>query len=293
MAKIHLVLGAGGARGMAHIGIIEELEKDGHEIVEIVGCSMGAVVGGVYCAGHLNEYKEWLLALTKSAVFKLMDFTLTTRGFLKGERIFSHILDMFGTHQIENFDIPFTAVAFDLHQHNEVYFTKGDLYQALRASISIPGIFTPVYLKEQILVDGGVANPLPLNLIKKPAADDHFTIAVNINAHAKTSLPVKQDMIEEKDEKTSNSWPFNLSIFKKNHESTPSLSLIELLQTSYDTTQDRVTKLMIDQYKPDLLIEIPRSTCGIFEFYKAKDLIELGRSEYKKSIVNHPQLNQA
>ena len=139
MAKVHLVLGAGGARGMAHIGVIEELEKEGHEIVDVVGCSMGAVVGGIYAAGYLNEYKDWLLTLTKSTVWGLLDFTFTSQGFLKGEKVFDTILEMTGPLKIEDLNIPFTAIAAEVRRKEEVVFKKGDLYQALRASISIPG----------------------------------------------------------------------------------------------------------------------------------------------------------
>jgi len=144
MAKIRLVLGSGGARGIAHIGVIEELLNEGHEIVEVVGCSMGAVVGCIFCAGHLQSYKEWLLTLTRSAVFNLTDFTFTRQGFVKGEKVFSTILDMTGPQDIENLPIPFTAVATNMANMREVHINKGDLFRALRASIAITGIFTPV-----------------------------------------------------------------------------------------------------------------------------------------------------
>ncbi len=275
MAKVHLVLGAGGARGMAHIGIIEELEKAGHEIVEIIGCSMGAVVGGIYCAGHLPAYRDWLLTLSKGSVFKLMDFTLTTQGFLKGEKIFSTILDMCGQQEIENFDIPFTAVATDLHGLEEVHLSSGDLYQALRASISIPGIFTPVYHENKILVDGGVVNPVPVDLVKKKESGA-LVVAVDINAPDRTAP--ETDLSDETE--NNHGWPFNLPFFNK-RSNTPSLSLIELLQTSYNATQNRLTEAMISLHRPDILIEIPRNSCGIFEFYKAAELIELGRQKWQ------------
>lgn len=279
MAKVHLVLGAGGARGMAHIGVIEELERQGHEIIEVIGCSMGAVVGGIYCAGHLQPYKEWLLSLNKSSVWKLLDFTFTTQGFLKGEKVFETILTMTGPQSIEDLPIPFTAVATDMHRMKEVIITKGDLFQALRASISIPGIFVPVKNEDTILVDGGVLNPLPLNLVEpKPGA---IVVAVNINAKKDLLLTTKEEQQPEEDTPNKSwlpiQWPFSR---KNNPDGPPSFSLIDLMQTSYDYTQDRLTEMLIEAYKPDVLVNIPRNTCSTFEFYRAKEIIALGKHKY-------------
>lgn len=291
MAKIHLVLGSGGARGMTHIGVIEALEEQGHEIVEIIGCSMGAVVGGIYCTGFLPAYRDWLLTLNKSSVFKLMDFTLTTHGFLKGEKVFGHILDMCGQQDIEKFKIPFTVVTTDVLKQEEVLFTSGDLYQALRASISIPGIFTPIYTKNQILVDGGVVNPLPVNLVHKQDKNA-LVVAVNINAqpkittqqHAKEEDETNTGATKAKKTKTT-PWPFNMPFFKKNSNLVSSKSVFELLQTSYDSTQNRLTKAMIDLHKPDFVINVSRNSCGVFDFYKAEQMIELGMQKAEKMML--------
>ncbi|WP_417588825.1 patatin-like phospholipase family protein [Owenweeksia hongkongensis] len=276
MAKVRLILGSGGARGIAHIGVIEELINDGHEIVEVVGCSMGAVVGGIFCAGHLQPYKEWLLTLTRSSVFSLTDFTFTRQGFVKGEKVFSTILDMTGPLNIEDLPIPFTAVSTDIGTMTEVHINKGNLFSALRASIAIPGIFTPVIEGKNMLVDGGVLNPLPIDLVSKNEGD--LVVAVNINS--KDSSPIKSSP-KPQDEPQKNwipiSWPFH----KKDQENQPpSYSLIDLLQTSYDHTQDRLTEMIIKHYKPDLVVNIPRSSCATFEFYRAKEMIEFGKKAY-------------
>ncbi|AEV34129.1 putative esterase of the alpha-beta hydrolase superfamily [Owenweeksia hongkongensis DSM 17368] len=276
MAKVRLVLGSGGARGIAHIGVIEELINDGHEIVEVVGCSMGAVVGGIFCAGHLQPYKEWLLTLTRSSVFSLTDFTFTRQGFVKGEKVFSTILDMTGPLNIEDLPIPFTAVSTDIGTMTEVHINKGNLFSALRASIAIPGIFTPVIEGKNMLVDGGVLNPLPIDLVSKNEGD--LVVAVNINS--KDSSPIKSSP-KPQDETQKNwipiSWPFH----KKDQENhPPNYSLIDLLQTSYDHTQDRLTEMIIKHYKPDLVVNIPRSSCATFEFYRAKEMIEFGKKAY-------------
>lgn len=290
MAKVRLILGSGGARGIAHIGVIEELINDGHEIVEVVGCSMGAVVGGIFCAGHLQPYKDWLLTLTRSSVFNLTDFTFTRQGFVKGEKVFSTILDMTGPQNIEDLPIPFTAVATDIGNMTEVHINKGDLFRALRASIAIPGIFTPVNEGKNILVDGGVLNPLPVNLVEKKPGE--IVVAVNINSKDVLPIKVSRNKQEENQKSwTSISWPFS----KKNNENhTSKYSLIDLLQTSYDHTQDRLTEMIIKHYQPDLVVNIPRSSCATFEFYRAKEMIELGKKAYleAKSKKSKPETSE-
>lgn len=278
MAKVKLVLGSGGARGIAHIGVIEELINDGHEIVEVVGCSMGAVVGGIFCAGHLQPYKEWLLTLTRSSVFSLTDFTFTRQGFVKGEKVFSTILDMTGPQNIEDLPIPFTAVSTNIETMSEVHINKGDLFRALRASIAIPGIFTPVIDGADLLVDGGVLNPLPIDLVSKN--EDELIVAVNINAPDDLSRTAKKDQEDNSKHWLPISWPFN----KKDQENQPpSYSLIDLLQTSYDHTQDRLTEMIIKHYQPDIVVNVPRSSCATFEFYRAKEMIEIGKKAYLKT----------
>lgn len=282
MAKVRLVLGSGGARGIAHIGVIEELIDDGHEIVEVVGCSMGAVVGGIFCAGHLQPYKEWLLTLTRSAVFSLTDFTFTRQGFVKGEKVFSTILDMTGPQNIEDLPIPFTAVATDIANMSEVHINNGDLFRALRASIAIPGIFTPANDGDSLLIDGGVLNPLPLDLVRKD--ENELVIAVNINARETPDIVESRN--ESPTEKENKAWlPISWPFGKKNPTNQQlNYSLIELLQTSYDHTQDRLTEMIIKHYQPDLVVNIPRTSCATFEFYKAKEMIDLGKRLYREAL---------
>lgn len=285
--KVRLVLGSGGARGMAHIGVIEELEKAGFEIVEVVGCSMGAVVGGVYCAGYLADYKHWLVKLTRLDVFRLLDFTLSAQGFVKGERVFKAIAEFIGDHQIENFKIPFTAVAADIVQQKEICYKSGSLFKALRASIAIPTILTPVSEGKLKLVDGGVLNPLPLNLVSKQPGD--WVVAVNLNAN----LPNEPSQaLEENKERAAylkmlDSIKASLPKFESNTNAADNLGLFDLLNKSYDMTQDRLTELMIDIHKPDLVIDISRNACGVFEFYRANEIIEEGRKAFHKAYMAH------
>ncbi|MBX2898306.1 MAG: patatin-like phospholipase family protein [Cyclobacteriaceae bacterium] len=283
MKNVRLVLGSGGARGMAHIGVIEELEKHGYAIQEIVGCSMGAVVGGIYCAGYLNEYKHWLIKLTRMDVFRLLDFTISAQGFVKGERVFKAIEEFIGDHQIENFKIPFTAIAADLIEQKEVRYTSGSLFRALRASIAIPTVFTPVRDGKLKLVDGGVLNPLPLNLVNKQPGDTVVAVNINANIPATHSQLVEAE-IEKKERaaylKMIDSIRASLPKFENNTDAADKLGLFDLLNKSYDMTQDRLTELMIDMYKPDLVVNISRNACGVFEFYRANEIIEAGRKAF-------------
>jgi NTE family protein len=286
--KVHLVLGSGGARGIAHIAVIEELEKEGYEIIEVIGCSMGAVVGGIYAAGHLTEYKEWLMSLSRKGVFDLLDFTFTKQGFVKGEKLFAKHLEVTGKENIEEFRIPFTAVATDMRNHEEVHFKSGDLYKALRASVSIPGFFVPVVDDGCVLVDGGVLNPLPINLVKKK--DDAIIIAVNLNGKSLPEFEKKPepDRIEEVQKWFENLLPDSIKGRRKEKpELEPkqdSFSLLELMDSSFSFTQDRLTNLMIEVYKPDKLIEIPRNSSGMFDFDQAKKILEIGKKSYQKGM---------
>ena len=290
--KVHLVLGSGGARGIAHIAVIEELQKAGYEIIEVIGCSMGAVVGGIYAAGHLPEYKNWLLGLSKRDVFDLLDFTFAKQGFVKGEKLFAKHVEVTGEEKIEDFPIPFTAVATDMRQHREVHFKKGDLYKALRASVSIPGFFIPVVQNGQVLVDGGVLNPLPINLVKKKDDEDTEIIAVNLNGKVdpKYDKPRSPDKLEEMQKWFDKILPDAMKPNRKTKAKSElpaeeeSFSLIELMDSSFSFTQDRLTELIIELYKPDHLIEIPRNACGVFDFDQGKRVYEIGM-EASKSVL--------
>ena len=156
-----LVLAGGGARGVAHIGAIEELESQGFEISAVAGTSMGALVGGVYASGHLEPFKEWLCALDKYKVFSLVDFALSTEGLVKGDRVMKAMKELVPDVKIEKMPVPFAAVAADLLTGREVVLERGGLYDAIRASISIPSVFKPVRRNGQVLIDGGTVNPPP------------------------------------------------------------------------------------------------------------------------------------
>lgn len=279
--KVHLVLGSGGARGIAHIAVIEELEKNGYEIIEVIGCSMGSVIGGIYAAGQLPEYKEWLFKLKSRDVFDLLDFTFTNQGFVKGEKIFKKHKEMMGDLRIEDFKIPFTAVATDMKNNEEVCYSSGDLYKALRASVAIPGFFLPVVQEDRVLVDGGVTNPLPVNLVEKE--HEAIVVAVDLNAKMDTDLLTKPREKEPDPKWYEKLLPDKfLEPEKKKEEA---YSLIGLMENTFSLTQDRVTSLMLEMYKPDIVVQIPRNTAQTFDFDKAEQIYRIGKKAFDKAFI--------
>ena len=177
--RVALVLGSGGARGYAHIGVIEEIERRGYDIACIAGCSMGAVVGGIYAAGKLDEYRNWIESLDYLDVLRLVDVSFRL-GAIRGEKVFGQIRKIVGEITIEQLRIPYTAVATDLTNQQEIWFQEGCLHQAMRASAAIPSLFTPVMQGNRMLVDGGLLNPLPIVPVVSSHCD--LIIAVNLNA---------------------------------------------------------------------------------------------------------------
>ena len=175
---VALVLGSGGARGYAHMGVIEVLQEQGYEISAISGASMGALIGGLYATGKMQEYKDWVTGLGQFDLLKLLDFSFGSPGAIRGEKVFGVIQEMLGDTRIEDLPIPYTAVATDLLAHKEIWFQEGTLHHAIRASAAIPSVLTPVMMNGRVLVDGGLLNPLPI--IPAVAAHADLIVAVNL-----------------------------------------------------------------------------------------------------------------
>ena len=189
--RVALVLSSGGARGMAHIGVIEELEKHGFKISSVAGSSIGAVIGGIYAAGELDAYTKWMKNLQKLDVYKLMDFSISTQGFIKGEKVFKELKSFIPDRNIEELNIPFAALAADPRNRKERVFKKGSLYKAMRASVAIPGVVLPGRINDLDLVDGGVVNPIPVDHVQREK--DDILVVVDLNSSFSESpdeLPV-------------------------------------------------------------------------------------------------------
>jgi len=269
---VSLVLGSGGARGYAHIGVIEALEEKGYEITSISGSSMGALVGGIYAAGKLPELKKWLLSLDWIEVLKLVDFSFSTDGMIKGDRVFEHIEKIVGKVNIENLSIPFTAVATNLNTQKPVWFQKGDLLDAIRASVAIPTILTPKKIGEQSLVDGGILTPLPT----MPVLANHsaYTIAVNIHADDDPSLEKSQKGFENNSIQEKITSYLKENLFEQNEQE---LNSFRIISKSIETMQNLLIRYEIAAHEPDLVIEIPKNICDFYDFHKSEMLIAFGK----------------
>ncbi len=279
--KISLVLGSGGARGYAHIGVIEELERQGFEIVSISGSSMGALIGGLYAAGGLQEYKKWVLGLDAFDVARLLDISFDKKGFIKGERVFERLEKMIRHRKIEELPVKFTAVATDVERNREVWFQDGDLLQAIRASIAIPSFFTPVEYNGTLLVDGGVLNPLPV----APVMSDHTDKIVAVNVYADKPKPTIELPHEEQKRigRLEQAKAKAKESFKK-LVSASDYSMFDIIDMSFDVMQDRLIRYRLAGYTPDILIEISKDVCGTYDFHKAFEVIEAGRQAAKEAL---------
>ena len=327
---VALVLGSGGARGYAHIGVIEELEARGYRIACIAGSSMGAVIGGIYAAGKLTEYRQWVETLDYLDLLRLLDVSFSM-GAIRGERVFGRIRKFLGEVNIEDLPIPYTAVATDLTNQQEVWFQEGCLHQAMRASAAIPSLFTPVVQGKRMLVDGGLLNPLPIVPVVSSHCD--LIIAVNLNATNQShyQLPVierpaalkgridqlmttlgsrlpsfrrkSEDdvlLLAEEQQRAdavspaaapSRAWedeaaPKSASGSRVAEFSGPA-SLLELVNQSFEVMQTSLAQYKIAGYPPDILINVPKRVCRFFEFYKAPELIMLGRQIARDTLERY------
>ena len=283
MQKVSLVLSSGGARGMAHIGVIEELLSNDFEISAIAGSSIGALIGGIHAQGKLEEYKKWVCELDKFDVFKLMDFTFTQQGIIKGDKVFQEMSHFINNKPIEELNIPFAAVATDLLNHREVVFTSGSLFDALRASISIPTILTPHKYKNNQLVDGGVFNPLPVNHVKRQK--DDLLVVVDLNAPSDKKIKKSTKELHPESGNYFNHVKEKIqSMFSSKEEQEEKLNYFNFINKTLEVMQVRISGLLLEQYKPDILVTIPRNACGSFDYHRAEEIIELGKTEFLKSL---------
>ncbi|MEO1937875.1 MAG: patatin-like phospholipase family protein [Sulfurimonas sp.] len=286
--RVSLVLGSGGARGYAHIGVIEELEKNGYVIESISGSSMGALIGGLYACGKLNEYKEWVLGLDIIDIAKLLDFSFLSSGMIQGDKVFQKIQEMVGEVNIEDLPIKYTAVATDLIKQKEVWIQNGNLLDAIRASIAIPTIFTPKKIENRLLIDGGVLNPLP---IAPTISDDtDITIAINLNAYNAKKYDIKIPKKEIEKEYKIKEIFFELkqkaqSFFKKEEKlEFDNMNMFVIIGKTIDIMQNSILECKMAGYAPDIMINIANDTCDFYEFNKAYEMIELGRILAREKI---------
>ena len=282
--NVALGLSSGGARGLAHIGAIEELETNGYRISSIAGCSMGALIGGVYAAGKLETFRAWMKTIDRKKMLELTDFSLSLNHFVKGKRIIDTIMEFVPDVAIEDLPIPYSAVAADLKEGREVVFSKGSLFEAIRASISLPSFYEPVQRDGMILIDGGVINPIPLNRVSRKTGD--ILVGADVSGH---------------DYKSQWEEMHRLTEWQKKDKSLKAKILDKLipdnLEFNYYTVLSRTSSLMIRQnsilmtklMNPDMLIDIQMSRYGGFDYDKSEKIIAIGRQKTALAVTKYEQ----
>ena len=253
--KIALVLSGGGARGIAHIGVIEELLRRGYEISSVAGTSMGALVGGMYASGNLQPFKVWMESLDKYKVFSLLDFSFSGNGLVKGDRVIHVMKQMIPDVRIEQLPIPFAAVAADWVTGEEVVFERGGLYHAIRASISIPSFFKPLHAGNRMLIDGGTVNPLPVNRVQRTRGDLLIAVDVCRGFLQPPAVRIKQ-----------------------------SNSSFKMIHSSMQIMQQQITRLTLAQCPPDIVIPMEADRFGVFEMYRAREIVAHGHTIARQAL---------
>jgi NTE family protein len=257
--RVALALGSGGARGLAHIGVIDALIEAGWQIEAIAGASMGALVGGFQAAGKLGVYRDWVRTLNRQQVARLLDPGWGEGGLIKGRRLITKLHQLVGDAPIESLAVPFTAVATDLDSGAEVWLRDGSLFEAIRASMAAPMVFTPHRHRGRLLSDGGLVNPLPVSAL--PVEPDLLRIAVDLSGPSLPGPPRK---------------------------GTP--GLLDVALQSMQVVQDTVTRLRLAECSPDVTVAIPRNACGFHEFWRADKMMALGRQRLAEALAQQRQL---
>ena len=285
--NVALVLSSGGARGLTHIGAIEVLEEEGYHITSLAGCSMGALIGGVYAAGKLEEFREWMKGIDRKKMLELTDFSLSLNHIVKGDRIIEAIMEFVPDVAIEDLPIPYCAVATDWVSGREVVFRTGSLFEAIRASISLPSFYKPVERDGMILIDGGVINPIPLNRVERHK--DDLLMGVDVSGH---DYKAQENMKHELSERRKSSRSLASQILNKLIPDNIDFNYYTMLSRTSSLMIRQNAKLMTQLMKPDILVDIQMSRYGSFDYDKSERLIAIGRQKTQKAISNFKSPSQ-
>ncbi len=293
-----IALGSGGARGLAHIGVLEELANLGIEPGIVSGTSIGSLIGAGYCSGHLDDMRELALSLDlRTFLFRIMDFGMPRSGFVEGKRINALIQDLMPEATFESLDKPFRCIAANLKTGEEIVFSKGPIHPAIRASISIPGIFTPANDEENYYIDGGLVNPVPVDQLKEMGAEK--TIAVDVNHGC---LVHGKDSGEPEEQSTLGEWAKRIEAKLKKQDSRhldkvvnwfkpdPAPNIIDVMGYTLHIIENQVGKVRLKIDPPDLLLAPEVGDIEVLDFHHAKDIIEAGRRcvhENKDKLLEH------
>jgi NTE family protein len=295
---VSLVLGSGAARGLAHIGVIRQLLAAGLEIKAIAGSSMGALIGGIHAAGAMEDYAEWVSKLDRTDVLSMADWTLSG-GLIRGRKIINKLEALTGDVQIESLPVAFTAVVVDLDLGRELWLDRGRLFDAIRASIAIPGIFTPHNYRGRTLVDGGLLNPVPVAPTLRCVTD--FTIVVDVNGPSQYPSPLATN---RHNNDATDDEPSMMDRIREwmdsfgNKEDAPSNGsiaqpgLLATMSRSLDIMQAALTRHHLALFTPDLVIAVPKNICMVHEFYRAKEIIALGEQLTQQALSEFTPSNE-
>ena len=318
--KVALVLSSGGPRGWAYIGAIEELERRGYDITSVAGTSIGSLIGGIYAAGKLADIKEWLFSLDAWKVFGLMDISISRNHLVKGDKVISALKEIVPEIDIQDLNIPYRAVAADLYTGEEVVFDRGPLFEAIRASISIPSLFRPVKYGFRTLVDGGIVNTMPISRVVRTEGDILAAFDVNdIDVDSIRQALISEAREEEEriaEEEALNKetrsvlqavkHDSNLSLIEKFklagaqgqkilshklHEEEPQPELLyednyySILSRTFSIMNHVLAKEAAERFRPDILAKMSFDSYGdVGDYAKAREISELGRELMKKAI---------
>ncbi|HYN78672.1 MAG TPA: patatin-like phospholipase family protein [Lamprocystis sp. (in: g-proteobacteria)] len=293
---VSLVLGSGGARGLAHIGVIRWLESNGFAIRSVAGASIGALIGGVYAAGELDAFEHWVRALRQTDVLRLLDIAWHPSGLFKGERVIETLKGLVGDRNIEDLSIAFTAVATDVEAGTEVWLNRGPLFDAIRASIAVPTVFTPFAINGRRLLDGGLVNPIPI----APTLSDLTDLTIVVDAAgpresaAATLAPAAPAPAPTELGELLAGYQRRIGAFIDEVQTklgvqpqpTEQWGLGDVLQGSFETMQGIISRFKLAAYTPDGIVTIPRDAARAYEFHRADELIERGRREAGQALAH-------
>jgi NTE family protein len=286
MKTVSLVLGSGGARGLAHIGVIHWLDENDFKIKSIVGCSIGAVIGGIYAAGKLDEYEQWVCSLTKVDIVALLDLSWEKSGLVRGDKLINTLINLVGEKLIEDLAISYTAVATDIKGEKEIWIKSGNLFDAMRASFAIPLFFTPFKYKGVDLVDGGVLNPVPI----APTFGDETDLTIAVNLGGPPQNPEKPSIPSAAPAISSSPFHEKINLFiNRLKQSVPrsksqDWGAYDIAIQSFEAMQSTIARQKLAAYPPDIVIEVARNACRTLEFDRASEMIELGYRRAKECL---------
>ncbi len=271
--KVGLALGSGGAKGLAHIGVLKVLEEFGIKPNFISGTSIGAIIGGLYAYGlSIKEIEKIALEIDKKKQKDVLSLKPSLSGLISQEKIFEFYYSIFGKTKIEEIKTKFLCVATDIQTGDEIIMNKGELTKAVVSSASIPIIFPPVKYKNRYLVDGGLVNPIPIKPLLHSGVD--FTIAVDVTKPLKKRIPEKKSQKQRDENFLSKITNLFSSMYDKNFNDTP--NLLNIFLNSIDIMEEQIVRKTLSLYPPDILITPDIKNFNTFDFYKAKEIISKG-----------------